>query len=84
MNTEAKLVRNGLLHCRLDQCSHRRRRKPSVDEHDFFAAERKLGLTRNQALELFTPALNIPYSEVTPQQAADVLLRLLDTRVQTH
>ena len=43
-------------------------------------AERKLGLTRIQALELFSPALTIPYSEVTPQQAADVLLRLADTR----
>jgi hypothetical protein len=49
------------------------------DEHDFFAAERKLGLTRNQALELFSPALTIPYSDVTPRQAADVLLRLADT-----
>ena len=48
------------------------------DEHDFFSAERKLGLTRNQALELFSPALTIPYSEVTPEQAADVLLRLAD------
>ena len=36
------------------------------DEHHFFSAERKLGLTRNQALELFSPALTIPYSEVTP------------------
>ena len=49
------------------------------DEHDLFAAERKLGLTRNQALELFSPALTIPYSNVTPQQAAEVLLRLADT-----
>jgi len=49
------------------------------DEHDLFSAERKLGLTRNQALELFSPALTIPYSDVTPQQAADVLLRLTDT-----
>jgi hypothetical protein len=48
------------------------------DEHDLFSAERKLGLTRNQALELFSPALTIPYSEVTPQQAAEVLLRLAD------
>ena len=48
------------------------------DEHDLFSAERKLGLTRNQALELFSPALTIPYSEVTPQQAADVLLRLAE------
>ena len=48
-------------------------------EHDFFVAERKLGLTRNQALELFSPALTIPYSEVTPQKAAEVLLRLADT-----
>ena len=43
------------------------------DEHDLFAAERKLGLTRTQALELFSPALTISYSDVTPQQAADVL-----------
>ena len=49
------------------------------DEHDLFSAERKLGLTRNEALELFSPALTIPYSEVTPQQAAEVLLRLADT-----
>ena len=49
------------------------------DEHDLFSAERKLGLTRNQALELFSPALTIPYSEVTPQQAAEVLLRLADS-----
>jgi hypothetical protein len=48
-------------------------------EHDLFAAERKLGLTRNEALELFSPALTIPYSEVTPQQAAAVLLHLVDT-----
>ena len=48
-------------------------------EHDLFSAERKLGLTRNEALELFSPALTIPYSEVTPQQAAEVLLRLADT-----
>ena len=33
------------------------------DEHDLFAAERKLALTRNQALELFSPALTIPYSK---------------------
>ncbi len=49
------------------------------DEHDLFAAERKLALTRNQALELFSPALTIPYSNVTSQQAAEVLLRLADT-----
>ncbi|HEY8006592.1 MAG TPA: hypothetical protein VIE66_07320 [Methylocella sp.] len=49
------------------------------DEHDLFSAERKLGLTRNEALELFSPALTVPYSEVTPQQAAEVLLRLADT-----
>ena len=49
------------------------------DEHDLFAAERKLGLTRTQALELFSPALTISYSDVTPQQAADVLLHLADT-----
>jgi hypothetical protein len=49
------------------------------DEHDLFSAERKLGLTRNEALELFSPALTIPYSAVTPQQAAEVLLRLADT-----
>ena len=49
------------------------------DEHHFFCAERKLGLTRIQALELFSPALTIPYSEVTPQQAAEVLLRLAGT-----
>jgi hypothetical protein len=48
-------------------------------EHDLISAERKLGLTRNEALELFSPALTIPYSEVTPQQAAEVLLRLADT-----
>ena len=49
------------------------------DEHDLIAAERKLGLTQIQALELFSPALTIPYSEVTPRQAADVLVRLADT-----
>lgn len=49
------------------------------DEHHLFAAERKLGLTRNQALELFAPALTIPYSEVTRHQATDVLWRLADT-----
>lgn len=48
-------------------------------EHDLFSAKRKLGLTREQALALFSPALNIRYSEVTPQQAAEVLLRLADT-----
>lgn len=49
------------------------------DEHELFSAERKLGLSRDQALALFSPALNVPYSEVTPQQAADVLMRLVDT-----
>ncbi len=33
-------------------------------EHDLFSAKRKLGLTREQALALFSPALNIRYSEV--------------------
>lgn len=51
----------------------------SEHEHEFFAAERKLGLSRSQALALFSPALNIPYSRVTPQEAAEVLLRLADT-----
>jgi hypothetical protein len=49
------------------------------DVHELFSAERKLGLSRDQALALFSPALNIPYSKVTPQQAAEVLVRLADT-----
>lgn len=51
----------------------------STDAHEFFSAERKLGLERHQALALFSPALDIPYSEVSPREAAEVLIRLAET-----